>query len=132
MCMSLPPKRLDPEKDQRRAAEHAGEREARQPLPGRQAGELRFDEFEIVADRVQIAAGLIDLTQCERVFVWHTHVMSEKNCPIVIRSWLRRRASAKFLADAFERPFQVRQRRFGDFRVEIKRSEKIGIFSIPH
>jgi hypothetical protein len=33
--------------------------------------ELHLQEFEIVGDRVQVAAGLIDLAQRERAFVWH-------------------------------------------------------------
>jgi hypothetical protein len=32
---------------------------------------LAFDEFEIVGDRVEVAASLIDLAQRERAFVWH-------------------------------------------------------------
>src|SRR5712671_859554 len=39
--------------------------------------ELALDEFEIVADRIKIRSGLIYLTQRERAFVWHTHVMPE-------------------------------------------------------
>jgi hypothetical protein len=43
-------------------------KERRDPVRGIGC-ELCLDEFEIVADRVQVAAGLIDLTQRERAFV---------------------------------------------------------------
>jgi hypothetical protein len=49
----------------------------------RQPRELALDEFEIVADRVLIAAGLVDLSQRERALVWHMHVMPEDGCSIV-------------------------------------------------
>src|SRR5947207_15728287 len=37
----------------------------------RQPRELDLDEFEIVLDRVEVAAGLVDLAQRERAIVWH-------------------------------------------------------------
>jgi hypothetical protein len=48
-------------------------------LSCRHSGELALDEFEIVGDRVQVAAGLIDLAQRERAFVWHAHVLPESS-----------------------------------------------------
>jgi hypothetical protein len=66
-----------------RRGERREQCEARQLLPRRHSREPLLDEFEIVADRVQVAAGLIDLAQRERAFVWHTHVMPEVGCSIV-------------------------------------------------
>jgi class 3 adenylate cyclase len=39
---------------------------------------LSLDEVEVVGDRVQVAARLVDLAQRERVFAWRTHGMPEE------------------------------------------------------
>jgi hypothetical protein len=46
-------------------------------------GELGFDEFKIIRDGVKFAPRLIDLTQRERAFVWHTHSMPANGFAIV-------------------------------------------------
>ena len=63
--------RFESDKDERGRGERRKQGRARQRLARRQPRELALYEFEIVGDRVQIAAGLIDLSQRERAFVWH-------------------------------------------------------------
>ena len=65
---ALPNRRpyLEPEDDERRGAENDAERRPRE-FPSRRKPGLK--EFEIVGDRVQVAAGLIDLSQRELAFV---------------------------------------------------------------
>jgi hypothetical protein len=75
--------RLDADKDERGRREGRQQRKARAFLARRQSRELLFDEFEIIRDGVQIPAGLIDLSQRERAFVWYIHVMPEDGCSIV-------------------------------------------------
>jgi hypothetical protein len=60
---------LEPEDDERRGAENDAERRPGQFPSRRKPGELHLQEFEIVGDRVQVAASLIDLSQRELVLV---------------------------------------------------------------
>jgi hypothetical protein len=42
--------------------------------------ELSLEEVEVVGDRVEVAARLVDLSQRERVLVLHTHGTAEDDC----------------------------------------------------
>ena len=68
---ALPNRRpyLKPEDDERRGAENDAEHRPGKFPSRRKPGELHLKKFEIVGDRVQVAAGLIDLSQRELVFV---------------------------------------------------------------
>ncbi len=59
------------------------QRGLRHLFPGGQPRELVLNEIEVVADRVKIGARLISLSQCQRVFVWHAHVMPEQRYSIL-------------------------------------------------
>jgi hypothetical protein len=46
-------------------------------LPRRQPGKLLHDDVEVVLDRVEVAARLIDLSQRKSEFIPHAHGMQE-------------------------------------------------------
>jgi hypothetical protein len=56
---------------------------APQFLPGRQSGELGFQEIELIGDGVQVAAGLVSLSQRSLALVCHAHVLAEDGCSMV-------------------------------------------------
>ena len=51
--------------------------------PCRLLGELVGDDFELAFYQREIGSRLIGLTQRQRIFVWHTHVMAERGYPTV-------------------------------------------------
>jgi hypothetical protein len=73
----VPPEYLDPQDNEPGTPEDDAECGTCQLLSRREPSELRLDEFEIVADRIQVVAGLIHLPQCERASVCHAHVMAD-------------------------------------------------------
>src|SRR6516164_3978406 len=61
--------RLDRGKDESAPVERREQRQVSELLACRQPRELHFQEFDIVGDRVKVTAGLVGLSQVERVFV---------------------------------------------------------------
>ena len=68
---------LDPGKDNGGSGESRKQRRLHQLLPRRQPGKLLHDDVEVVLDRVEVAAGLIDLLQRKSMFISHAHGMPE-------------------------------------------------------
>jgi hypothetical protein len=71
------PKCQDPGKDDGGSGEGRKQRRLRQLLPRRQPGKLLHDDVEVVLDRVEVAARLIDLSQRKSEFIPHAHGMQE-------------------------------------------------------
>ena len=64
--MPIPGEPQNGERRYRCRREDDAQRGARLFLASQQPRELKLEEFEIIADRVQVAAGFVDLLQRER------------------------------------------------------------------
>jgi len=73
----LPEQGLDPGEDERCRRERREQDEPGYLHPRRHPRELGFEELDVIGDHVHVGAGRADLTQRERVFKSHEHVLAE-------------------------------------------------------